>query len=75
MDVERFGFGSWELLYLKNIPQAQFSFSFCLKFTCLILKFILPWQVISLWIVKLAQDVFTLRHPSNFLSDEDIGEY
>jgi hypothetical protein len=77
MDVERFGFGSWELLYLKNIPRAQFSFSFCLKFTtCLSnFEFILPEQVISLWIVKLAGDVFTLHHPRNFLSDEDIGEY
>jgi hypothetical protein len=35
----------------------------------------LPCQVISLWIVKLARDVFTLHHPSNFLSGEDIGEY
>jgi len=76
MDVERFGFGSRELLYLKNILRAQFSFSFCLKFTCLSnFEFILPCQVISLWIVKLARDGFTLHHPSNFLSDEDIGEY
>jgi hypothetical protein len=35
----------------------------------------LPCEVVSLWIVKLAGDVFTLHHPSNFLSDEDIGEY
>ncbi len=68
----------WKLgaIVSEDILRAQFSFSFCPKFTCLSnFEFILPCEVVSLWIVKLAGDVFTLHHPSNFLSDEDIGEY